>query len=43
LDRNKMIQPEDIARTLKFILQMSATACPPEITIRSQKSPYITA
>jgi NADP-dependent 3-hydroxy acid dehydrogenase YdfG len=43
LDRNKMIQPEDIARTVNFILQMPATACPTEITIRPQKSPYITA
>ena len=43
LDRKKMIQPEDIARTVNFVLQMPATACPTEITIRPQKSPYITA
>ena len=42
LDRSRMIQPEDIARTVSFVLQMSATACPTEITIRPQRTPYIT-
>ncbi len=40
LDRNRMIQPEDIARTLLFVLDMPATACPTEITIRPQRTPY---
>jgi NADP-dependent 3-hydroxy acid dehydrogenase YdfG len=35
-----MIQPEDIARTVLFVLTMPETACPTEITIRPQRSPY---
>ena len=41
LDRSRMIQPEDIARTVSFVLRMPATACPTEITIRPQRTPYI--
>ena len=40
LDESKMIQPEDIARAVLFVLTMPATACPTEITIRPQRSPY---
>jgi NADP-dependent 3-hydroxy acid dehydrogenase YdfG len=40
LDRTRMIQPEDIARTVLFVLAMPGTACPTEITIRPQRSPY---
>ena len=40
LDRGLMIQPEDIARTVLFVLKMPGTACPTEITIRPQRSPY---
>ncbi len=36
-----MIQPEDIARTVLFILSMPDNACPTEITILPQRSPYI--
>ena len=41
LDRSRMIQPEDIAQTVLFVLSMPGTACPTEITIRPQKSPYV--
>lgn len=40
LDRDRMIQPENIAATVLFVLQMPGTACPTEITIRPQRSPY---
>jgi 3-oxoacyl-[acyl-carrier protein] reductase len=40
LDRSKMIQAEDIARTVLFILTSPATCCPVEITVRPQKTPY---
>lgn len=40
LDSSLMIQPEDIARTVVFVLGMPETACPTEITIRPQRSPY---
>ncbi len=40
LDPALMIQPEDIARTVLFVLTMPETACPTEITIRPQRSPY---
>jgi NADP-dependent 3-hydroxy acid dehydrogenase YdfG len=41
LDRALMIQPEDIARTVRFVLTMPETACPTEIIIRPQRSPYL--
>jgi NADP-dependent 3-hydroxy acid dehydrogenase YdfG len=37
-----MIQPEDIAETVKFVLLMPETACPTEILIRPQRSPWKT-
>ena len=40
LDSALMIQPEDIAQTVLFVLSMSATACPTEVTIMPQRSPY---
>lgn len=40
LDPARMIQPEDIARTVLFVLAMPGTACPTEITLRPQRSPY---
>jgi NADP-dependent 3-hydroxy acid dehydrogenase YdfG len=40
LDPALMIQPEDMARTVLFVLTMPETACPTEITIRPQRSPY---
>ena len=41
VDRTRMIQPDDIARTVVFVLSMPGTACPTEITIRPQRSPYL--
>lgn len=35
-----MIQPEDISRTVLFVLSMPETACPTEIIILPQRSPY---
>lgn len=40
LDPALMIQTEDIARTVLFVLTMPENACPTEITIRPQRSPY---
>jgi NADP-dependent 3-hydroxy acid dehydrogenase YdfG len=33
-----MIQPEDITKTVKFVLLMPETACPTEISIRPKRS-----
>jgi len=35
-----MIQPEDIARTVLYVLSMPETSCPTEILILPQRSPY---
>lgn len=35
----KMIQPEDIAKTVEFILSMPSNVCPLEITLLPQKNP----
>ena len=35
-DRSNMIQPDDVARTLEFVLEFPANACPTEIVIRPQ-------
>jgi 3-oxoacyl-[acyl-carrier protein] reductase len=40
LDRSKMIQADDIARTVLFVLTSPATCCPVEITLRPQRTPY---
>ena len=40
LDRIKMIQAEDVAQTVHYVLTSPPTACPVEITIRPQRSPY---
>jgi short-subunit dehydrogenase len=40
LDRSKMIQAEDVAQAVYYILASPATSCPVEITIRPQRSPY---
>ena len=42
INRELMIQPEDIAETVKFVLLMPETACPTEILIRPQRSPWKT-
>lgn len=41
IDKGLMIQPEDIAQTVLFVLSMAETACPTEITILPQRSPYV--
>ena len=38
--RERMIQPEDVARTVMYVLTMSEATCPTEITLRPQRSPY---
>jgi short-subunit dehydrogenase len=40
LERSKMIQADDVAQTVLYVLQSPATACPVEITIRPQRTPY---
>ena len=40
LDRSKMIQAEDVAQTVLYVLNAPATACPVEITTRPQRAPY---
>jgi NADP-dependent 3-hydroxy acid dehydrogenase YdfG len=40
LDSELMIQPDDIARTVLFVLSMPETTCPTDIELRPQRSPY---
>ena len=40
LDRSKMIQADDIAQIVLFVLTSPATSCPVEITVRPQRSPF---
>jgi 3-oxoacyl-[acyl-carrier protein] reductase len=40
LDRSKMIQADDVAQAVQFVLTAPATSCPVEITIRPQRSPF---
>ena len=40
IDPNLMIQPDDIAQTLLFVLSLPDTVCPTEITLLPQRSPY---
>jgi NAD(P)-dependent dehydrogenase (short-subunit alcohol dehydrogenase family) len=40
LDRSKMIQAEDVAQAVHYVLTSPLTACSVEITIRPQRSPY---
>jgi 3-oxoacyl-[acyl-carrier protein] reductase len=40
LDRSKMIQADDIAQAVHYVLTSSATCCPVEIEVRPQRSPY---
>ena len=41
IDPALMIQPGDISQTVLFVLSMAETACPTEITILPQRSPYV--
>jgi NADP-dependent 3-hydroxy acid dehydrogenase YdfG len=36
-DRGKMIQPDDVAQTVEFVLRFPGTGCPTEIVIRPQR------
>ncbi|NIR32741.1 MAG: SDR family oxidoreductase [Gammaproteobacteria bacterium] len=40
LRREKMIQPDDVAETVLFVLGFPDTGCPVEIVLRPQRSPY---
>jgi 3-oxoacyl-[acyl-carrier protein] reductase len=40
LDRSKMIQADDIALAVHYVLSSPSTSCPVEITVRPQRSPY---
>jgi 3-oxoacyl-[acyl-carrier protein] reductase len=40
LDRSKMIQAEDVAQSVLYVLASPPTCCPVEITIRPQRTPY---
>ena len=40
LDRSKMIQAEDVAQAVLYVLTSPPTCCPVEITIRPQRTPY---
>ncbi len=41
IDPALMIQPQDIAQTVLYLISMPETACPTEITILPQRSPYL--
>jgi NAD(P)-dependent dehydrogenase (short-subunit alcohol dehydrogenase family) len=40
LDRSKMIQADDVAQAVLYVLTSPLTSCPVEITIRPQRTPY---
>jgi NAD(P)-dependent dehydrogenase (short-subunit alcohol dehydrogenase family) len=40
LDRSKMIQADDVAQAVLYVLTSPLTSCPVEMTIRPQRSPY---
>jgi 3-oxoacyl-[acyl-carrier protein] reductase len=40
MDRSKMIQAEDVAQSVLYVLSSPPTCCPVEITIRPQRTPY---
>lgn len=41
IDKGLMIQPEDVARAVLFVLAMPVTACVTDMAILPQRSPYI--
>lgn len=41
VDPKRMVSPEDIADTVAYVLDLSPRACPVEITVRPQKTPYV--
>ena len=40
LNPELMMQPNDIADVVEFVLNTSETICPTEITVQSQRSPW---
>ena len=40
LDRSKMIQADDVAQSVLYVLNSPPTSCPVEISIRPQRTPY---
>lgn len=40
LERSKMIQADDVAQAVLYVLTSPQTCCPVEITIRPQRTPY---
>jgi 3-oxoacyl-[acyl-carrier protein] reductase len=40
LDRSKMIQADDVAQAVHYVLSSPNASCPVEITVRPQRSPY---
>jgi len=40
LDRSKMIQADDVAQAVHYVLTSPPTCCPVEITVRPQRTPY---
>ncbi len=41
VDLDLMIQPDDIAQTVLFVLTLPVTACVTELTVLPQRSPYV--
>lgn len=41
LDFDRMIQPDDVAQTVLFVLTLPVTACVTEMTLLPQRSPYV--
>jgi short-subunit dehydrogenase len=41
LSVEKMIQPDDVAKAVDFVLNYPDTGCPIEIQIMPQRSPYL--
>lgn len=41
IDSDLMIQPDDVAQTVLFVLTLPVTACVTEITLLPQRSPYV--
>jgi NADP-dependent 3-hydroxy acid dehydrogenase YdfG len=41
LDRSKMLQPDDVADAVAYVVSASASCCPTEIVLRPQRAPYL--
>lgn len=42
VDPARMIQPEDVALAVLYVLRSPATVCPTQIVLRPQRTPYVT-